>query len=37
MTRKQKDSCIPALLRAGDIPEGQEADCYYSRGLPVYK
>ena len=57
MSRKQKDTCIPALLqagmsayvqtdprgcalyvlRAGDIPEGQDPSRYYSRGLPVYK
>ena len=29
--------CALYVLRAGDIPEGQDPDCYYSRGLPVYK
>ena len=29
--------CALYILREGDIPEGKEADCYYSRGLPVYK
>jgi hypothetical protein len=25
------------ILRPGDVPEGKEADSYYSRGLAVYK
>jgi hypothetical protein len=25
------------ILRPGDVPEGAEADAYYSRGLAVYK
>ena len=25
------------ILQPGDIPEGCEADCYYSRGIAVYK
>jgi hypothetical protein len=29
--------CALYILRPEDIPEGQEADRYYSRGLPVYK
>ena len=29
--------CALYILRAGDIPEGQDPSCYYSRGLPVYK
>jgi hypothetical protein len=29
--------CALYVLRAGDIPEGQDPSCYYSRGLPVYK
>lgn len=25
------------ILRPGDVPEGQSADAYYSRGIAVYK
>lgn len=25
------------ILRPGDVPEGQQADSYYSRGVAVYK
>lgn len=25
------------ILRPGDVPEGEQADAYYSRGLAVYK
>jgi len=25
------------ILRPGDVPEGEDVDSYYSRGLPVYK
>lgn len=25
------------ILRPGDVPEGMAANCYYSRGLAVYK
>jgi hypothetical protein len=25
------------VLRPGDVPEGADPDCYYSRGLAVYK
>jgi hypothetical protein len=25
------------ILRPGDVPEGQDVDAYYSRGLAVYK
>ena len=25
------------ILRAGDVPEGQDPDCFYSRGIAVYK
>lgn len=25
------------ILRPGDVPEGEDADAYYSRGLAVYK
>lgn len=25
------------ILRPGDVPEGKDADAYYSRGLAVYK
>lgn len=25
------------ILRPGDVPEGKDADCYYSRGIAVYK
>ena len=25
------------ILRPGDVPEGADVDCYYSRGLAVYK
>lgn len=25
------------ILRLGDVPEGKDADAYYSRGLAVYK
>ena len=25
------------ILRPGDVPEGEAVDCYYSRGLAVYK
>jgi len=24
------------ILRPGDVPEGKQADCYYSRGIAVY-
>lgn len=27
--------CALYLLRAGDIPAGADADCYYNRGIPV--
>jgi hypothetical protein len=29
--------CALYILRPGDVPEGEQADSYYSRGLPVYK
>lgn len=25
------------ILRAGDVPEGQDQGCFYSRGIAVYK
>lgn len=25
------------ILRPGDVPAGEDASCYYSRGLAVYK
>ena len=25
------------ILRPGDVPDGEDVDSYYSRGLPVYK
>lgn len=25
------------ILRPGDVPEGQPVDCFYSRGIAVYK
>ena len=28
--------CALYLLRPDDVPEGEDADCYYSRGIPVY-
>ena len=28
--------CALYLLRPNDVPEGKDADCYYSRGIPVY-
>ena len=27
--------CALYVLRAGDVPEGERADAYYSRGIPV--
>jgi hypothetical protein len=27
--------CALYILRAGDVPKGQNADCCYSRGIPV--
>lgn len=27
--------CALYLLRAGDVPEGADVGCYYSRGIPV--
>lgn len=29
--------CSLYILRPGDVPEGKEADAYYSRGIAVYK
>lgn len=29
--------CALYVLRPGDVPAGEQADCYYSRGLAVYK
>jgi hypothetical protein len=29
--------CALYLLRPGDVPEGEDPDAYYSRGVPVYK
>ena len=29
--------CALYILRPGDVPEGQNADAYYSRGVAVYK
>ena len=29
--------CALYILRPGDVPEGEHAESYYSRGLPVYK
>lgn len=29
--------CALYILRPGDVPEGKEADAYYSRGVAVYK
>ncbi len=29
--------CALYILRPGDVPEGQEPSCYYSRGIAVYK
>lgn len=29
--------CSLYILRPGDVPEGQSADVYYSRGIAVYK
>ena len=28
--------CVLYLLRPNDVPEGKDADAYYSRGIPVY-
>jgi hypothetical protein len=28
--------CAVYVLRPGDVPEGKDADAYYSRGIPVY-
>jgi len=28
--------CALYVLRPGDVPEGKDADAYYSRGVPVY-
>lgn len=28
--------CALYVLRPGDVPEGKDADAYYSRGIPVY-
>ena len=28
--------CALYLLRSNDVPEGKDADCYYSRGIAVY-
>ena len=28
--------CALYVLRPGDVPEGKDADCYYSRGIAVY-
>lgn len=28
--------CALHILRPGDVPEGKDADAYYSRGIPVY-
>ena len=28
--------CALYLLRPNDVPEGKDADCYYSRGIAVY-
>ena len=28
--------CALYLLRPNDVPEGKDADAYYSRGIPVY-
>ena len=28
--------CALYLLRPNDVPEGEDANCYYSRGIPVY-
>jgi hypothetical protein len=28
--------CALHILRPGDVPEGKDADAYYSRGVPVY-
>ncbi len=28
--------CALYILRPGDVPEGKDADAYYSRGVPVY-
>lgn len=25
------------ILRPGDVPEGKDAECYYNRGIAVYK
>lgn len=29
--------CALYILRPGDVPEGKDADAYYSRGIAVYK
>ena len=29
--------CALYILRPGDVPDGEQVDCYYSRGLAVYK
>lgn len=29
--------CALYILRPGDVPEGEDPDAYYSRGVPVYK
>lgn len=29
--------CALYILRPGDVPEGKDADAYYSRGIPVYQ
>jgi hypothetical protein len=29
--------CALYILRPGDVPEGQSADSYYSRGIAVYR
>ncbi len=29
--------CALYILRPGDVPEGKEVSCYYSRGIAVYK
>ena len=28
--------CALYILRPGDVPDGERADCYYSRGISVY-
>ena len=29
--------CALYILRPGDVPEGEDPSCYYSRGIAIYK